>query len=348
MEKELFDGRPIFEVSNKEELRSAVAAYKGKVEAPYVVRIPEGEKKVRKMAFFEDDTIDVVILPNTIEEICVHAFEGSSLAFVHIPESVKKIGREAFRDCACLAHINIPASVSEIGDETGGSVFIGCASLSKIKVDAENKFYDSRDNCNAIIETATNTLLYGCANTVIPETVKKIGYGAFFGNKVLKEIIIPESVEEISQEVFWDCSGLAEVGLGSLKEIPDDTFHYCTGLSKIYFSDKIEKIDGSGFRGCTGLHEIEIPDSVKEIKAFAFEGCTSLSKITIEGFGKNIAPTAFTGCSGLKVIYCEDPMLREYLKEYNPADVKIVEWTEKMIMDRKILESLRSLGPIDK
>ena len=347
MEKTFFDGRPIFKASNQKELKDAVAAYKGKVEAPYVVQIPEGKEEVREKAFFSDDTIDVVILPNTIEEICADAFKESSLACVHIPESVKKIGSNAFSDCTNLTHINIPASVSEIGDKTGGGVFIGCASLSKIKVDADNKRYDSRDNCNAIIETRTNTLLYGCANTVIPETVKKIEYGAFFGNKVLKKIKIPESVEEISQDVFWACSGLEEVeGLGSLKEIPNGTFWYCTSLSKISFSDKIEVIDG--FRGCTGLHEIIIPNSVVEIKHSAFEGCTSLSKITISGFGKTIAPSAFSRCTGLRVIYCEDPNLREYLKEYNPADVKIVDWTEKMKLDRKVLELLSGLGPIDK
>jgi len=344
MGKIFFDGRPIFEVSNRKELEEAVAMYKGKVETPYVVQLPNGAKEAWKEAFHFDDTIEVVLLPNTIEEIGREVFMNcSSLTVVHIPDSVKKIESNAFRNCACLAHINIPASVSEIGD----NVFMGCASLSKIKVDANNNSFDSRDNCNAIIETKTNTLLYGCANTVIPETVKKIEYGAFFGNKVLKKIKIPESVEEISQDVFWECSGLEEVeGLGSLKEIPNGTFCSCTSLSKISFSDKIEVIDG--FSGCTGLHEIIIPNSVVEIKHFAFEGCTSLSKITISGFSKTIAPSAFSRCTGLRVIYCEDPNLREYLKEYNPADVKIVEWTKEMIAARNVLESFRRLGPIDK
>ena len=77
------------------------------------------------------------------------------------------IGTEAFTYYIELKSINIPASVTEIGL----SPFAGCSSLETIIVDAKNKVYDSRDNCNAIIETASNTLIQGCPNTTIPNTV---------------------------------------------------------------------------------------------------------------------------------------------------------------------------------
>ena len=282
MAKTLFDGRPIFEVANKDELKTAVVAYKGKVEAPYVVQLPDGLTEVEYAAFCNDDTIGVVILPNTIEDIGELSFaDCSSLVCVHIPDSVEKIGKQAFEN-SYITHLDIPASVVEIGDDTGKAVFNSCAVLSKIRVDSENRKYDSRENCNAIIETETDTLLYGCAKTIIPDTVKVIGYGAFNSNKMLEEIIIPKSVVKIEEEVFLGCTSLKTVDLGeSLQEIPYSTFSGCTSLSVITIPNSVKKIDDYAFRGCTSLSVITIPDSVKEISLNAFYDCSSLKEVHI-------------------------------------------------------------------
>lgn len=282
MAKTLFDGRPIFEVANKDELKTAVVAYEGKVEAPYAVQLPHGLTEVEDSAFCNDDTIGVVILPNTIEDIGVLSFaDCSSLVCVHIPDSVKKIGKQAFKN-SYITHLDIPASVVEIGDDTGKAVFNSCAVLSKIRVDSKNRKYDSRKNCNAIIETETNTLLYGCAKTIIPDTVKVIGYGAFFGNKMLEVIVIPMSVEKIEGEVFCGCTSLKTVYIEKgLQEIPDNTFRGCTSLSVITIPDSVKKIDAYAFCGCTSLSVITIPDSIKEISWNAFDGCSSLKEVHI-------------------------------------------------------------------
>ena len=117
----------------------------------------------------------------------------SSLTEVTIPSSVTSIGVYAFYSCSSLTKITIPSSVTSIGV----GVFDGCSSLVSIKVDPGNKKYDSRNDCNAVIEIASNALVAGCKGTVIPDSVTSIGKSAFEGCSSLTEITIPSSVTSI-------------------------------------------------------------------------------------------------------------------------------------------------------
>ena len=91
--------------------------------------------------------------------------------------AIESIGYFAFRDCIGLTSVEIPSSVKWIGS----GAFGGCSSLESLKVSEGNVEYDSRENCNVIIETVSNTLVVGCKNTKIPSSVKWIGESAFSG-----------------------------------------------------------------------------------------------------------------------------------------------------------------------
>ncbi len=107
----------------------------------------------------------------TVTSIGEWAFYNcSSLTSINITNSVTSIGELAFYGCSNLTSITIPSSVNSIGE----SAFLNCKSLTQIKVAPDNPVYDSRDNCNAIIETKSNTLIAGCASTVIPNSVTTI------------------------------------------------------------------------------------------------------------------------------------------------------------------------------
>ena len=135
----------------------------------------------------------------------------SNLTSVVIPESVKTIGNRAFYVCSGLKSLHIPASVTSIEDRA----FAYCSGLETIKVDENNQYYDSRNNCNALIQTNTNTLLVGCKNSVIPESVTIIAEGAFRGCTELTSMEIPEGVTTIGASAFRGCTGLTSVTLPS-------------------------------------------------------------------------------------------------------------------------------------
>ena len=105
-------------------------------------------------------------------------------------DGVTMISSKTFKDCTWLKGVIIPASVTEIE----GNAFCRCTSLESIVVVEGNPVYDSREGCNAIIETATNALICGCKSTIIPESVVEIGKSAFYDCTSLESIVIPESV----------------------------------------------------------------------------------------------------------------------------------------------------------
>lgn len=126
-----------------------------------------------------------------------------ALKSVNIPNSVEIIGMLSFGICDSLETLVIPSSVKHI--EIGAAE--SCPSLNRIVVESGNTHYDSRDNCNAIIETATNTLLSGCNTTVIPQSITHIADYAFDGCQ-FSSFSIPKGIKYIGDWAFANCSNL--------------------------------------------------------------------------------------------------------------------------------------------
>lgn len=149
-----------------------------------------------------------------VKEISDNAFDDCHyLVNVSIPSGVTIIGRSAF-GWTNLEEIIIPSSV----ENADSGLFSGCNKLEKIIVDENNRKYDSRNNCNAIIETETNILVSGCINTIIPNTVTSIGNYAF-GYSDLEKIIIPANITSIGKYAFYGCDELEDVNyLGTLEQ----------------------------------------------------------------------------------------------------------------------------------
>ena len=187
------------------------------------VTIPNSVTSIGNWAFSSCSNLTSVTIPNSVTSIEVGVFECcSGLTNITIPNSVTSIGEEAFYKCSSLTNITIPNSVTSIN----GSAFAYCSSLTSIYVDSGNSKYDSRNGCNAIIETASNTLIAGCNNTTIPNSVTSIGSYAFDGCSGLTSVTIPNSVTSIGDYAFYSCSGLTNITIpNSVTSIGDYAFY---------------------------------------------------------------------------------------------------------------------------
>lgn len=207
---------------------------------------------------------------------------------------LKRIDNQNFYECSSLTSIVIPNSVTSIGSYD----FYGCSSLESIQVAAGNTVYDSRNNCNAIIESNSNTLIVGCKKTIIPDNVTSIGSIAFGGCSGLTSIVIPNSVSSIGAGAFYGTpwfdnqpDGLVYAGLVAYKykgAMPSGT--------SIVLKEGTKGIAGGAFFNFSGLTSIKIPNSVTSIGSSAFEGCSSLTSIKIPNNVTSIGTGTFSGC----------------------------------------------------
>ena len=243
-----------------------------------------------------------VTIPKSVTSIGERAFYGCGITSITIPESVTSIGERAFYGCG-ITSITIPESVTSIGNYP----FSYCSSLASINVEQENEYYDSRNNCNAIIETATNTLIAGCKKTTIPEGVTNIGNNAFSGCSGLTSITIPEGVTSIGDYTFYGCSGLTTITIPEgVTSIGDYTFYGCSGLTTITIPEGATSIGEYAFYQCSSLTSITIPEGVTSIRDYAFYGCRSLTSMAIPSSSRMIKAKAFSYCTSLSKIIVTD------------------------------------------
>ena len=207
----------------------------------------------------------------------------TSLTSITIPNSVTSIGNHAFSGCTGLTSIIIPNSVTSIEK----NVFFGCSSIANIKVDKGNPKFDSRNNCNAIIEKSTNELIAGCRNTIIPEDVTSIGTLAFGGCTGLTSITIPKNVANIVNSAFEGCTGLTSIVVAQGNP-QYDSRENCNAI--------INSLTNELLLGCKST---KIPNTVISIGKQAFSRCSELTSITIPNSVTNIGYAAFSGCNGL-------------------------------------------------
>ncbi len=182
-----------------------------------------------------------------------YSFTNCPISSVTFGSTVQIIPDYLLSGCTGLTSVTIPNSVTSIGDYA----FSGCTGLTSIVVANGNRVYDSRNNCNAIIETNTNTLHTGCQNTIIPTSVTSIGDYAFCGCSSLTSVTIPNSVTAIGFQAFSGCLRLTSVSLGEgVVNIGSQAFKDCGIIGELVIPQSVTTIGSEGFRNCYGINEI--------------------------------------------------------------------------------------------
>lgn len=243
----------------------------------YSISIGTNVTTIHSYAFGGCENLSQLKMNSSVSYIGDHAFEGCrSLKSISLPNTLESICNFAFGECEGISILYIPESVSYIAN----GAFSGCRGLISIVVDENNSKYDSRDNCNAIIETSSNTLITGCYTTQIPNSVTSLGDGCFMYSNITT-LYIPSSITKIEGNSFTGCSDLSQITIpSSVSYIGFAAFAYCTSLASIIIPDGINSIELSTFEGCIKLGNVELGSGITTVKPLAFKDCQSLTMFT--------------------------------------------------------------------
>ena len=263
------------------------------------VTMPNSITSIEEEAFASCNGLKSIKLSESLTAIANHAFARcNSLSTITFPNTLTSIGMLAFAECHSLRSIIIPRSVTNIAS----GAFMFCP-ITSIVVDNDNTIYDSRNNCNAIIETKTNKLIVGCITTIIPDNITCIGKKAFQGCDSIITLVIPKSVTKIEDYAFADCSKMVSINIPqAVKSIGGGAFSGCCKLKSINIPQGIKNIEDFTFIRCKELTSIIIPTSVTNIGNHAFVDCSKLGSITIPDSVTSIGQSSFQGCEALRSI----------------------------------------------
>ena len=220
---------------------------------------------------YEGEATEVVI-PDKIDGYRItaiddHALEGNeTVKSIVVGNNVQTIGAYAFAVCPELESLVISASVTDINN----TIVRSCPKLQSITVDPDNQVYDSRDKCNAIVNTFEGTIVIGCGSTTFADGVWAIGNYAFYGCTALTDLVLPDSIRDL--------------GYGS--------FANCSNITSITFGKDMRSIPPFAFGSCTSLESVDIPEYIFGVDSRAFQNCTSLATVTLHG-QSYVAPNAF-------------------------------------------------------
>ena len=277
------------------------------------VAIPSSVTSIGVEAFYYCEGLTSVEFPSSLTSIGRNAFYSCvGLTSINLPSKLTSLDSNAFGGCTGLTSIKIPSSVTKITS----LAFAACSNLNSIVVESGNSIYDSRNNCNAIIEKASNTLIVGCKNTKIPSGVTSIGYGAFAGCSGLTSIAIPSSVTSFGEFAFSNCSGLTSItssitdvfktGRNAFSGCDNATLYVPKGLVGAYQStadwnsiEKIEEMPGitlamacnnkgkvtvnGGVQFTNDMGEVSVYDGTDNTFVFTPEENCELEQVLIDG-----------------------------------------------------------------
>ena len=224
------------------------------------IELPDTVTEIGKYAFADCTGLKDFTIPDGIKSIGEAAFYNSGLTSLVVPESVETINKLAFSHMANLVSATIPAGY--------GITFSGCKNLKTVKITGNPTVIDNYmfNECSQLTDFE------------IPDSVKKIGYAAFY-NTALKEAVIPASVTEIDDWAFGECQN----------------------LEKAILPDGLKSIGGAAFYECPELTDSNIPDSVTTLGDFAFGWCPKLKDMTIPDTIDNFGKCVFVNTPGVTI-----------------------------------------------
>ncbi len=238
-------------------------------------------------------TSPAVVIPQkvnefTVTEISASAFfENTVIASVEIPETVVKIGDDAFRRTS-LSAVTGAMGVFDVGSYAFGETPLVTAASEEFTVIG-----------NGILVAYS-----GAATSVtVPADVKVIA-GAFASNQTLAAVTLPEGLVSISDNAFSQCKALTQVSIpATVTHIGDRSFAMCTALTAIVLPDSVTHVGENAFLCCISAKTLTLSKNLKTIGASAFQKCEALTNAVLPETVESIGECAFMNCKMLMSIY---------------------------------------------
>ncbi len=322
--------------------------------------IPEGIRELRAAAFEGCQSIQTVILPQSLTSLADGwAFAScTNLTSINIPDGVTDIGEDSFYNCSSLTSINIPKNVTSIGTQA----FYCCSSLTSVTIGSgvtsigKQAFYECR-GLNAVHITDLAAWCNISFSTYDSNPLYFANY-LYMNDQEIKDLIIPENVTDIHDYAFECGYGLTSVTIpDTVVNIGQSAFTYCKNLTSVTISNGVENIGQYAFWGCSGLTSVTINnnaiasksyksssnladifgsqvteyifgDNVQSIGTYICSSCSDIASLSIPNSVKNIGNYAFSDCTGLKTVYCyaEDTPIASLnvFRNVNTGDVLLI------------------------
>lgn len=342
-----------------------------------IINLANTVKKIGESVFSGCKRLRQLNIPSEVEYIGEYAFFGcSSLEQVNIPSSVQIIEKSLFKDCSSLKDITLPPKIIEIHDSAfyncnhlkelhlsdgleyiGNNAFGNCSRIKEITIPSSVKEisgnpFGSEHNTvickspkfvvyNGGLYTSDKKNLLSCLSNEVAfdvlDGVEIVSDGAFYENRHLQKINLPQSLIEIGDNAFWGCDFVRIKLPDSIKRIGNFAFGNCEQLSKMVLPNSLEYLGKKAFWSCRRIYEIVLPKSLKKIEKETFGCCSSLKRITILNpeiiFDKN----AFVFLDSLEQIEFNGfpPTVNEELfnQTYNLKEIIVPRGTQKKFCD---------------
>ena len=248
-----------------------------------------------------------------IQSIGSNAFYNCpQLVTLQLGDSLQLIGDLAFYNCNSLRTLHFPATLTSFY----ATSFKYCYALDTITVHPANTKYDSRNNCNAAIETATNKVILGCCKSVIPAGTTTIGRSAFYDCVRLKSVSLPTGLQSIEASAFYDCDSLQTVVLPEgLQSLGDEAFASCSQLTTINLPNSVTSIGCGVFKNCN-----RITTPIYNTTYFVYLPTSYQGAYSIPGAPQKIACEAFYNCDGLTSVLIPSSVTEIYGSAFKNSD----------------------------
>ena len=282
-------------------------------------------KNIYKEVFKNNDTIQQVVIPDSVETIDSSAFfDCNALTSVMIGNSVTSIGSQAFWSCSSLTSVTIPDSVTSIGD----FAFQYCSALTSVTI----------GNCAAVIGQSA---FYGCHSSLYTEyelgryvKANENPYAILIGvtNKNLSTYKMHEDTKIIAGSAFKDCDRMTSIAIpDGVRSIGDGAFYKCSALTSVTIPDSVTSIGEDAFYYCSALTSVTIPDSVTSIGYMAFYNCSALTSVYYKGNAAewntiSIGDYNWNLTNATRYYYSEEAPTEEGNYWHYDADGKVAVW----------------------